>query len=138
MLMRGAELPVQSEWGVFVIALALVGVFSLVVGLLPRTWIAKVHKRDGDDRRLFSEPLKVLGGFAAVFYFVAVVAYSAPNRWNLNPQLMFALCPMYFVKMTFDPSLVATLLLLAPLNAGVYGALGVTLGYGWMAFSKRS
>jgi hypothetical protein len=137
-MMRGAELPVQGEWIVFVVALALVGGFGVLIGLLPRAWIAKVHKRDRDDPRLFSAPLKALGGFAAGFYLVAVVAYSAPNRWNLNPQVMFPLCPMYFVKMTFDPSLVATLFLLAPLNAGVYGALGVTLGYGWMAFSKRS
>jgi hypothetical protein len=137
-MMRGAELPVQSEWIVFTVALAFVGVFSVVVGMLPRGLIAKACKRDRDDQRLFPVPLKVLGGFAAIFYFVAVFAYSAPNRWNLDPQLMFALCPMYFIKMTFDPSLVATFFLLAPINAGVYGAVGLTLGFGWMAFGKRS
>jgi hypothetical protein len=81
-------------------------------------------------------PLKVLGGFAAIFYFVAVVAYSAPNRWNLNPQLMFALCPMYFIKMTFDPSPVAVFFLLAPMNAAVYGSVGLTFGYAWSAVRR--
>jgi len=66
------------------------------------------------------------------FYLVAVVAYLAPRSWNLDLQLMFSLCPMYFIKLTFDPSLVATFFLLAPMNAAVYGAVGVTLDSdGW-------
>ena len=86
---------------------------------------------------MFSAPLKLLGVFAAISYLVAVVAYLAPHRWNLDPQLMLALCPLYFVKMTFDPSLVAVLLLLAAMNAAAYGALGLTLGYVWLAFRER-
>jgi hypothetical protein len=136
--LRGAELPVQSEWVIFVIALALVGCFSVTLVVLPRSWIAKACKKDRDDEQLFSVPLKLLGGFAAVFYVLALVAYLAPHRWNLDPQLMFSLCPLYFLRMTFDPSLLATLFLLAPMNAGVYGALGTTLGYAWLAFGKRS
>ena len=137
-LLRGAELPVQSEWIIFVIALALVGFFNVMLALLPRSWIAKACNKDRDDEQLFSTPLKLLAVFAAIFYIVALVAYLAPHRWNLDPQLMFSLCPMYFIKMTFDPSLVATFFLLAPMNAGVYGALGTTLGYAWLAFRKRS
>lgn len=139
-MLQGSELPVQSEWVLFVVALALVGIFSVAVAVLPRSWIARVCtcKEDRDDGRLFSAPLKVLGGFAAVFYLVAVFAYLAPNRWSLNPQLMFSLCPMYFLKMTFDPPLTAILFLLAPMNAAVYGSLGLTLGYAWLAFGKRT
>jgi len=137
-LLRGVDLPVQGEWIVFTVALALVGVFSVVIGLLPRSWMAKPCKRERDDERLFSAPLKALGAFAAVFYLLAVFAYFAPNRWNLDPQIMLSLCPMYLVKMTFDPSAVATFFLLAPMNAGVYGALGLTLGYAWLAFRKRT
>jgi len=137
-MLRGAELPVQGEWIIFVVALGSVGVFSVMVAVLPRSWIAKACKKDRDDQQVFSAPLKLLGGFAAISYLVALVAYLAPHRWNLNAQLMFSLCPMYFVKMTFDPSLVATFFLLAPLNAGVYGALGTTLGYAWLAFRKRT
>jgi len=128
-MLRGADLPVQSEWVGFVAVLALVGVFSVTVAVLPRSWIAKACGRDRDDGRLFSTPLKLLGILAAVFYLLAVFAYLSPNRWELNPQIMLLLCPLYFLKMTFDPSLVATFFLLAPMNAAVYGAIGTTLGY---------
>ena len=137
-MLRGAELPVQSEWVIFAVALALVGVFSVALAVLPRSWVAKACKKDWDDEQVFSAPLKLLGGFAAISYLVALVAYLAPHRWNLDPQLMFSLCPLYFVKMTFDPSLVTTFFLLAPMNAAVYGSLGLTLGYTWLAFRKRT
>ncbi len=133
---RVTELPVQSEWVIFVAILGLVGVFSVTLAALPRSWIAKVCKKDRDDQQLFLEPLKWLGGFAAISYLLALVAYLAPHRWNLDPQLMFSLCPLYFVKLTFDPSLVTTFFLLAPMNAAVYGSLGLTLGYAWLAFRK--
>jgi hypothetical protein len=137
-ILRGVALPVQSEWVIFVVALALVGVFNLAVAVLPRSWIAKACKKDRDDERIFSVPLKLLGAFAAIAYLVALVAYLAPHGWNLDPQLMFALCPMYLLKMNFDPSLVLTLFLLAPMNAAVYGSLGSTLGYAWSVFRRRT
>ncbi len=136
-MLRGTELPVQSEWIVFAVALGTVGLFSVLVGLLPRSWIAKACKRGRDDPRLFSFPLKVLGGFAAIFYLVAVFADFAPNRWNLDPRFMFPLCPLYFVKMTFDPVPVEIFFMLAPMNAAVYGALGLALGYAWLRFGKQ-
>jgi hypothetical protein len=137
-MLRGVSLPVQSEWVVFAVALALVGLFSVTLAALPRSWIAKAYKKDRDDEQSFLAPLKWLGSFAAISYLLALVAYLAPNRWNLDPQLMFPLCPLYFVKMTFDPSLVTTFFLLAPMNAAVYGSLGLTLGYAWLAFRKRT
>jgi len=136
-MLRGEDLPVQSEWVIFVVALALVGVFSLTPAVLPRSWIAKACQKDRDDEQLFSAPLRLLGGFAASFYAVALFAYFAPHRWNLDPQLMLSLCPMYLVRMTIDPSPVPIFFLLAPLNAGVYGALGTTLGYALLAFRGR-
>ena len=136
-MLRGVDMPVQSEWVVFAAALALVGVFSVTLSVLPRSWIAKLGRKDRDDPRLFSAPLKLLGIFATVSYLVALVAYLAPHRWNLDPQLMLVLCPMYLVKMMFDPSLVAVSFLLAPMNAAVYGSLGITLGFGWRALQRR-
>jgi hypothetical protein len=68
---------------------------------------------------------------------VAVVGYFAPHRWNLDPQLMLVLCPMYFLKMTFDPSPTTTFFLLAPMNAAVFGSAGLTLAYAWMVLRKR-
>ena len=137
-MLRGAELPVQSEWVIFAVALGAVGVFSVAAGLLPRSWIAKACRRDRDDERLLLALLKVLGGFAAIFYLVAVFAYFAPHRWDLDPQIMLSLCPLYFVKMTFDPSLVAVFFLLAPMNAAVYGALGLAVDVGILRLRRAS
>jgi hypothetical protein len=136
-MLQGIGLPVQSEWIIFVVTLALIGVFSVTLGVVPRSWIAKGCRKDPDDQRLSSVLLKVLAIFAGVFYLVAVFAYFSPNRWNLNPQLMLALCPMYLVKMTFDPSPAAIFFLLAPMNAAVYGSLGLTVGYAWLSFQGR-
>jgi hypothetical protein len=38
--------------------------------------------------------------------------------------------------MTFDPSPVVIFLLLAPMNAAVYGSLGLTLAHLWIAIRK--
>jgi hypothetical protein len=138
MVRGGLPLPFQTEWVIFVAALALVGIFSVTLAVLPRSWIAKACKKDRDDEQLFLVSLKWLGTFAAISYLLALVAHLAPHRWNLDPQLMFSLCPLYFVKLTFDPSLVATFFVLAPMNAAVYGSLGLTLGYAWLAFRKRT
>jgi len=137
-MLRGAELPVQSEWVIFVAALAPVGLFGVLLAVLPRSWIAKACKKDRDDQQLFLAPLKWLGSFAAISYLLALVAYLAPHSWSLDPQLMLSLCPLYFVKMTIDPSLLTTFFLLAPMNAAVYGSLGLTLGYARLALRKRA
>ena len=136
-MLRGAGLPIEREWIVFVVALGLLGLFSVMIGVLPRSWIARACKKDRDDPDLFSAPLKLLGGFAVTAYLVASIAYLAPSRWNLDPQVMFALCPLYYVKMTFDPSLRAVFFVLAPMNAAVYGALSLPLAYAWMVLSRR-
>jgi hypothetical protein len=136
-MLRGAELPVQSEWVIFAVVLGLLGLFSVLVAAVPRSLIAKACRRDRDDRQLFSAPLKLLGIFAAIAYLVALVAHFSPHTWNINPQLMLAVCPLYVVKMTIDPSPVSILFLLAPMNAAVYGALGLTLGYVWLALHKQ-
>jgi hypothetical protein len=137
-MLHGVSLPVEREWIIFAVVLILVGVFSVSLAVVPRSWIAKAWKKDRDDKQLFLAPLKWLGAFAAISYLLAVLAYLAPSRWNLDPQLMFSLCPFYFVKMTFDPSPVLTFFLLAPMNAAVYGSLGLTLRSAWSAFRKRS
>lgn len=133
-LLRGVDLPLQSEWVIFVVALGLVGILGIAAAVVPRSKLAKWCKMDRDDQRLFSTPLKVLGVFALISYGVALFAYFAPQTWSLNPQLMLALCPLYFVRMTIDPSPAAIFFLLAPINAGVFGAVGVALTYAWLVF----
>jgi hypothetical protein len=138
LMLQGSDMPVHRAWFLFPIALGVVGVFSVTIAVLPRSWIAKACKRDRDDRPLFLKPLQWLGSFAAIAYLLALLAYLAPHRWDLDPTLMLSLCPLYFVKLTFDPSRMAVFFMLAPMNAAVYGALGVTLGYAWLVFGKRT
>jgi hypothetical protein len=136
-MLQGVDLPYQSEWVIFVVALGLGGLFALLLAVARRAWIAKACSLNRDDPRLFSAPLKWLGGFAAIFYLVAVFAYFAPHTWNLNPQLMLALCPMYLVKMTFDPSPAVVFFLLAPMNAAVFGSVGLATGLVSLALRAR-
>jgi hypothetical protein len=137
-MLQGVDIPVHRAWFLFPVALGVVGVFSVTIAVLPRSWIAKACKRERDDRRLFLTPLKLLGVFAPISYLLALLAYLAPHSWDLNPTLMLSLCPLYFVKLAFDPSLGTVFFMLAPMNAAVYGSLGVTLGYAWLAFGRRT
>jgi hypothetical protein len=136
LLMQGTDLPYQSEWVIFVAALGLVGLFSVTIAVLPRSWIAKVCRKAPDDKQLFRSPFKWLGAFAAISYVVAVGAYLVPQRWNIDSQIMLSLCPLYVVRMTLDPSLMTIFFLLAPMNAAVYGSLGLTLRFSWLAFRR--
>jgi hypothetical protein len=137
-LLQGSDMPVHRAWFLFPVALGVVGVFSVTVAVLPRSWIAKACRRDRDDQRLFAAPLTLLVIFAVISYLLALLAYLAPHSWDLNPTLMLSLCPMYFLKLTFDPSLTTVFFMLAPMNAAAYGALGVMLGYAGLAFGKRT
>jgi hypothetical protein len=137
-MLQGVDMPVHRAWFLFPIALGVVGTFSMTIAVLPRSWIARACKRDRDEGVLFSTPLKLLVIFAVISYLLALLAYLAPHSWDLNPTLLLSLCPLYFVKLAFDPSLVAVFFMLAPMNAAVYGALGVTLGYACLAFGKRT
>jgi hypothetical protein len=137
-LLRGVDLPLEREWIIFAVALGLVGILSLIAAVMPRSKTSKWCKTDRDDGRLFSAPLTMTCVFAAISYAVASLAYFAPHTWNLSPQLMLALCPLYFLKMTVDPSPLEVFFLLAPINAGVYGALGVILGYAQLRLRRKT
>lgn len=135
---RGEDLPLESEWIFFAVVLGVVGTLSIVAGTIPRSWIAKLCKTDRDDRRVFSTPLRLLAIFAAIAYFVACFEFFAPHTWHLNAQVMFALCPLYLIKTLIDPSPVWIFLVLAPMNAAVFGALGVALGYTSLALRRSA
>ena len=136
-LLRGVGLPQQWEWIVFVIALGLVGLISITAAVLPRSWIARLCRKDVADPRIDSLPLKLLGGFALFGYLVALLAHFAPRTWDLNPQIMFPLCPMYLIKENIDPAPALIFFLLAPMNAAVFGALGVTMAIGWLSLNRK-
>ena len=113
-LLRGVDIPIESEWVIFAVALTVVGFFSLAAAVLPRSWIASLCGKDRNDSRLFLAPLKLLGCFAVTFYLVAVAAYFAPHAWSLNPQFILAICPMYLYE--DDHRSIVTMDLLYPIS----------------------
>ena len=136
-LLRGVGLPYQSEWVVFVAALGVTGLLAITLAVMRISWIARLCKTEHDDVRIYSSPAKLASAFALVAYVMAVFAHFVPQAWNLNPQVMFALCPLYVVRMTFDPSASMVLFLLAPMNSATYGSLGAVLGFVWLAIRSR-
>jgi hypothetical protein len=117
------------KWSLVSVVLIVVGAFDVVIASLPSSWVEKVCKFKSGAQPLSSVPLKVLGGFAIVAYLVTLGLSLAPGSWHPSPQLVYFMCPACILAITVDPSLGAVLLLLAPLNAAVYGSLGAALGY---------
>jgi len=129
MMLRGADLPSQNEWVIFAVVLSLVGAVNLLAAILPVSWTAKIC-RIADKSSLFLHPLRMFGVFAAVFYLLTVGLFFTPHEWNLSGFLWtFLLCPVYIVRETFDPRPLVIFLMLAPINAAVYGAIGSVIAF---------
>ena len=74
--------------------------------------------------------LKIALGFAVAGYLVTIGLYFAPPAWHLPPTLIAAICPpelLVMISMT-DPSFGAIAFLIAPINAVLYGVLGLVVG----------
>jgi hypothetical protein len=134
---QGLGPAVVGKWLVFSTVLMLLGGFSVVISLLPSSWVERVCKVGPGDKRLSSLPLQMLAAFAVFSYLLTAGLAFAPLSWRPGPQLVFSICPACALTMTVGPSLGSVLLLLAPLDAAVYGSLGAALGYISVALSNR-
>lgn len=77
----------------------------------------------------FSKPVKLAVIFAACAYLWTVaLALVPPSRVDIPPLLVFLLCPACIFTVTVDPSFSTVAILLGPMNALVYGVIGVCLG----------
>jgi hypothetical protein len=127
-MLRGSDLPRQSEWVLFTVVLGLVGVVNVLVAVFPASWTAKVC-RITDKSSLFSLSFQMFGGFAVISYLITVALFFTPHEWNLSGHLWtFLLCPLYIVRETFDPSPVGIFLVLGLMDAAVCGAIGAVFG----------
>ncbi len=125
--LQGLGVLPNIELSMYSIASIVVGGFSLVVSLLPSSWVEKVCKIG--PGKLSSFPIRMLGGFAAIYYFLAAGLWFTPHVWDHSPRLFFWACPACALTLTFGSSPTAFfLLVLAPLSAAVYGSLGAALG----------
>lgn len=117
----------HGSWYSFSAVLMVVGGFAVLIALVPGSWVAKGFKVDLNRNSLL--PLKAMGVSAGAAYAIIVALSLAPHSSTPSPQLVFSVCPACALTITVDPSLPTVLLLLAPLSAAVYGALGGELGY---------
>jgi len=131
-MLRGSDLPRQSEWVIFTVVLGLVGAVNVLAAVFPASWTARICRVD-DKSFLFPRALRMFSIFAVVSYLVTVGLFFTPHEWNLSGYLWtYLLCPVYIVRATLDPGAGELFLILAPTNAAVYGATGMLLGLrGW-------
>jgi hypothetical protein len=72
-------------------------------------------------------PIRMLLGFAAFSYLLIVGLSLTGSALHLPPTIVYTVCPACALTITVDPSLSSVLLILAPVNAAVYGAIGATI-----------
>jgi hypothetical protein len=65
---------------------------------------------------------------ASAYVWTLVLALVPPNRVDIPVPLVFLLCPACIFTPTVDPSFSTVAILLAPMNAFVYGFIGFCLG----------
>jgi len=68
--------------------------------------------------------------FAVLGYLIAVGLYFAPASWHFRSSTVLTICPPIFLTMVSmtDPSLTTVVVILAPLNALLYGIAGFLIG----------
>jgi uncharacterized BrkB/YihY/UPF0761 family membrane protein len=134
---QGALPAVDVNWSVFAVALALIGSLTAVIALLPSSWLERAcHSGPPTEHRSFI-PIKMLASFAIFSYLFTVGLNFAPLNWRPSASMVYSACPSCVLTITVDPSLGAVALVLAPLNAAVYGALGALSGYCFLAVRNR-
>jgi hypothetical protein len=136
-LVQGVMHDANVKWSLFSTALILIGSLTVVIALLPSSWLDRACKIGPDTRDGSSLPIKLLGGFAGFSYLLTVGLDLAPLSWHSTAQVVYLLCPACVLTITVDPSFGTVLLGLAPLNAAVYGSLGALLGYFFLAVRNR-
>jgi hypothetical protein len=72
--------------------------------------------------------LKLSLGLGALSYLITVGLYFVPPFWHLSASAVFAICPACVLTVTVDPSFASVALILAPIDAMVYGAVGLAIG----------
>lgn len=84
-------------------------------------------------------PLKIAVAFAIAGYLVAVGLYFVGGAWHLSPIHVLAICPASLLTMMSmtDPSFGAIAAIVAPLNALLYGVVGLLVGLGIGGIAKR-
>jgi len=127
---------VHSGWDPFSIALMAAGGFAVAIALLPGSWIRRVCKIGPNNQQCLSLPLKMLGGFAAFSYLLTIGLYLAPLSGHPSLWVVFSACPAWVLMLGAGDSVGTVVLLVAPVDAAVYGSLGATFGFLLVVFRR--
>lgn len=83
--------------------------------------------------------LRTALAFAVFGYLIAIGLYFTPLSWHFRPDFVLAICPPAFlttISMT-DPSFTTIAVIMAPLNALLYGMVGLLIGLVAKGFGIR-
>ena len=117
----------RMNWSPFYVVLVIVGLTAVCVSLLPIKWIGRIES-DPVERKS-STSLKFLLAFAAVGFLLVIILGFAPPKAVQPPwALVYSICPACVLTLTVDPSLTFMIVLLAPINAAIFGAIGGVVG----------
>ncbi len=136
-MFRPFDPTLQGTWLLLSIALIAVGGFAVVLALLPTSWLTSLFKIESRSERFSLVPIKMLGVFAVFSYLWTAALYFAPHGWHPAPPLVYSYCPACVLTITVDPSFSSVLMLLAPLDAAVYGSLGAVSGCTFIAIRNH-
>jgi hypothetical protein len=82
--------------------------------------------------------LRLAIGLGALSYVITVAIYFVPSTWHPSTGTAFTICPACALTVTVDPSFTSVALILAPIDAIVYGAIGLNIGLIAEALRPRS
>jgi len=121
----------------FAYALLVLGVTAVCISFLPNAWVQGIRKTPTGLHRRRSTPFRFLLSFAALgLLLVVVFSFVPPGSGRPPIPLVYSLCPACILTVTADPSLPTALLVLAPLNAMVSGAIGGVIGIAFTIVSR--
>jgi hypothetical protein len=135
---QGVMPAVNVNWHLFATALMVIGSLTVAIALLPSSWLDRACNSEASTKNYSSLPIKLAAVFALVAYLFTVGLDFAPRNWHLSANMLYVVCPACVATITADPSFGAVALVLAPLNAAVYGSFGVLLGYSFLAVRNRT
>jgi hypothetical protein len=135
---QGVMPAVNVNWLLFATALMVIGSLTVAIALLPSSWLDRACNSDSSTKSYSSLPIKLAAVFAVVSYLFTVGLDFSPLNWHLSANMIYLVCPACVATITVDPSFGAVALVLAPLNAAVYGSLGALLGYFFLAVRNRT
>src|SRR5271155_2292027 len=135
--LQGVMPAAHVNWSLFATALTLIGSLTVVLALLPSSWLERACYSGPLTEHRTAVPIKLFAGFAVFSYLFTVGLDFAPLSWHPTANLVYLVCPACVLTITVDPSFGAVALVLAPLSAAVYGSLGALLGHFFLAVQNR-